>query len=194
MDTDSFVARRNWFLVAFLFVLPSGCGDHHGAPLDAGVDMTANLDSGGSTDDLSSPATDLAGAACNTVSNSAAVVQQVKVNQPMPTPMPGGAAIIPGTYYLTSSQIYQGAPAGVVPLQIKATHVIAGSTIQSVQEIVGSGNAAYTTMTFTTSGTTLTVTTTCGGTGTGMLGYDATSTSYTTYNDAGKTVNVWMKQ
>lgn len=141
-------------------------------------------------DMVGSASNDMAGGNCNALANSAPVVQQTVVAQPMPTASTGGT-IQPGTYYLTDSKIYQGAPPGVTPVQIQATQLVSGSTVQTVQHITGSPNSLYSTRTYGTAGTTLTITFTCGGTGTAMLGYDATSTQYTTYNDSAKTVNVW---
>jgi hypothetical protein len=131
--------------------------------------------------------------ACNSLVNAAPVVQQTVVNQPMPSPTNGGT-IASGTYYLTDSKIYQGAPPGEVPLQLQITQYISGATVQTTQHIMNSPNSTHDTRTYTVSGTMLTVTFTCGGTGMGNLGYDATPTQYTTYNGVGKTVNVWTRQ
>jgi hypothetical protein len=170
-----------------LVVLSGGCGDRSSDKRDSGA-------SDAGTADLAWPQDlalgDLAtGGACNTLSNAAPVVQQTMVNQPMPTPTIGGT-IAPGTYYLTDSRIYQGAPPGVMPTQVQATQLISGSTVQSVQRAMNSANG-YDTRSYSTSGTNLTITLVCGGKGTTTVGYDATATTYTTYNNAAKTVSVW---
>jgi hypothetical protein len=158
---------------------------------DAGPDLaTGGVDlasDGAAMPDLSSTPD---GGACNGIPNAAPVVQQVTVNQSMPSPTAGGT-IMSGTYYLTDSKIYQG---GGAPLQIQATQAIAGNVVQDVTHIGMAPNSTYDTRTYSTSGTTLTVTLTCGGSATFTFGFDATSTQYTTYNNTSKTVNVWSRQ
>ena len=152
--------------------------------------LSADSDLGSS--DLASGA-DMAPDICAMIANGASVVQQTMVAQTMPTPTMGGT-IAPGTYFLTDSKIYQGAPPGTTPVQLKATQLVSAGVIQSVQQIVGSSNSVYSTRTYMTSAMTLTLMSTCGVAGTASLGYDATATQYTTYNDSAKTVNVWTKQ
>ena len=172
--------------LGFVVVL-AACGDPHTAG-DAGSDAA--------TPDLDQASHDLAGVdmngVCNALANTAPVVQQTMVNSAMPTPTSGGT-IQPGTYYLTDSKIYQGAPAGVVPQQLQEVQMIFGSTIQTVSSVAGSADR-HDSRIFTVAGTALTITLSCGGSGSTSIGFDATSTQYTTYIDAAKTVNVWTKQ
>jgi hypothetical protein len=174
---------------AFYLAVSLACGCSSGdqtPPQDA---VKADLGSLGG--DLSVGDLAMTGA-CNSLVNAASLVQQTMVNQPMPSATMGGT-IQPGTYHLTDSKIYQGAPPGVVPLKLQVTQLISGSSVQAVQR-TGSSADTYTTSTYNSSGTTLSVTIVCGGAGMGNLGYDATGTQYTTYNDAAKTVNVWTRQ
>jgi len=131
--------------------------------------------------------------ACNAVVNTAAVIQQTKVNQAMPSPTTGGT-IAAGTYYLTDSKIYQGAPSGVVPLHIQATQSITGNNMQTVQHVGNSANSTRDTRSFATAGTSLSISLVCGGSGMGTLGYDVVGNQYITYNGAAKTVSVWTRQ
>jgi hypothetical protein len=184
--------KKHYALAAILLV--SGCGSKStggDAASNEPVDMLSASDL--SQSDLLGSTGDLAIDICAMISNTASLVQQTTVAQAMPTPTMGGS-IAPGTYYLTDSKIYQGAPPGTTPVQLKATQVVSSAAIQSVQQVVGAANSVYSTRTYATSGTTLNLTSTCGGTGSAMLGYDATPTQYTTYNDTAKTVNVWTKQ
>lgn len=160
------------------------------------TDLLAGTDLGGGEPDMTS--TDLAtpadgGGGCNTLLNAAAAVQQTMINQPMPTPTTGGT-IASGTYYLTSSAIYQGAPPGVTPMQLQATQSISGMTVQTVQRLGMAGNDLFDTRTYSTSGTTLSIVVTCGGSGSATAGFDATSTQYKTYNNSTKVVNTWTLQ
>jgi len=175
-------------LIGLLLVvgMVAGCG----GPASSGDAGAGDLAMAGA--DLLGAGSDMAGGACNSLVNAASVVQQTMVAQPMPSPTMGGT-IVPGTYYLTDSKIYQGAPPGTTALQLQATETVSTTTMDTVQYIVGASNSTFSTRSFSTSGTTLTVTFTCGGSGTAMLGYDATATQYTTYNNAAKTVNVWTK-
>ena len=143
--------------------------------------------------DLAPGGGDLAADVCAMIGNTAAFVQQAVVAQPMPSPTTGGT-IAPGTYYLTDSKIYQGAPPGETPVQLKATQLISATAIQRAQDVAGGSNTVYSTSTYATSGTTLTLTATCGATGTSTIGFDATPTQYTTYSDSAKTVNIWTRQ
>lgn len=185
--------------VALALVLGSlGCGSDVSPTIDASAAYDlSDLPSGEDllvAGDMVGVAIDDGGAGtCNSLVNTAAVVQQTVVNQPMPSPVAGGP-IASGMYYLTDSKIYQGAPPGVVPLQLQITQSVSGATVQTVQHIMNSPSSTHDTRTYTTAGTILTVSFTCGGNASGTLGYDATPTQYTTYNNGGKTVNVWTRQ
>jgi hypothetical protein len=190
------------FALTLATAFATGCGPDGGnqpsdlaSPADllmAGEDLGGAPDMAEAGTDLLSP--DLAGSnQCNfTISNPAAVVQQTMVAQPMPTATSGGS-IAAGTYYLTDSKIYQGAPAGTTPHQLQVTQIISGSSVQVAQYVVGSANTVYDYRNYSTSSTTLTITFPCGS-GSAMLGFDATPTQYTTYNYTGMVVNVYTKQ
>lgn len=143
--------------------------------------------------DLAMTPTQDGGGDCNSIANAAPVVQQTMVNQPMPSPSMGGV-IASGTYYLTDSKIYQGAPPGVVPLQLQITQVISGSNAQTVQRVNNAANSQRDARTYATNGTTLTLTIMCPAAASGTLGYDYIGNQLITYNSAAKTVNVWTKQ
>jgi hypothetical protein len=191
-------SRRCLVLVVFGLLVTSGCGDHPGSGGDAGV--SESNDFATTADDLSLSGTDMApapnggdgGSACNSLVNAAPIVKQTLVNQPMPSPTMGGT-IAPGTYYLTESKLYLGA--GMMPRQLQATQSINGTTVQTVQHTSNSPDSVHDTRMYTTAGTTLTITFICGGvTGMTTLGYDATPTQYTTYNNTSRLVNVWTRQ
>ena len=165
-------------LCALAFWLRYACGDHPVSSHTATPDDAASSNNEG---------------ACNNLVNTAPIVRQTFVNQPAPSPR-GGGAIVPGTYYLTDSKIYQGAPPGRGPLELQATQVIAGASMKTVQHVGNSANSIYDTRTYSSSATLLTVTFVCGGKGTQTVGFDATPSQYTTYNSTAKTVNIWTRQ
>ena len=110
----------------------------------------------------------------------------------MPAPTSGGT-IMPGTYYLTSSTLYQGSTQTSL-LAVQGTELISATEITRVENING-GADGYIDYAYTLSGTTLNATVDCAGsTATGSEGYDATSTGYTTYVAGSNTVNVWTRQ
>lgn len=190
------------FALTLAIAFVTGCGPDGGnqpPDLASPADLMPGDDLG-DVPDMAEAATDLLSAGdlagsnqCNfTISNPASVVQQTTVAQPMPTAASGGS-IAAGTYYLTDSKIYQGAPAGTTPHQLQVTQIISGSSVQVAQYVVGSANTVYDYRNYSTSGTTLTITFPCGS-GSAMLGFDATPTQYTTYNYTSMVVNVYTKQ
>jgi hypothetical protein len=136
---------------------------------------------------------DLAGppVACNMLQNSAPVILQTQVDQPMPPPKACGGAIAPGTYYLTSWTLYQGSISPPQKLQIMQS--ITESTIQQISSFMvidpktgmpRTDNVIDTRL-FATSGQMLTEYDVCGvlPPPTFTLQYDVTPTGYRTYAD-----------
>ena len=145
----------------------------------APVDMTASGPSPDATDVCSSQQTFFGKA-----------IQQTSVNMPMPTATSGGS-IVQGTYFLTASTIYQG---GAAPVMDLAYAAIKGSTVDYGEQFGAATGTSQTVRIFAISGKTLTSTIVCGGKGTFTYGLDTTATTFTTYDDTLKTVNVWTKQ
>ena len=108
-------------------------------------------------------------AACNTtVTNTAPVVVSTVLSGPAPTL--AGGSIVPGTYYVTGYQVLPSVDAGSNGIGLgswQETAMIAGTTITEVQATSGSldggvGPDQFTTFTFSTSGSSLSLTPACG--------------------------------
>jgi hypothetical protein len=174
---------RRWTLLTLLF---SACG----SPSTSPSDLAVAGDSAVPVLDMVVLSTDLAGR-CNNLNNSAPVIQETMVNQPMPMATVGGT-IASGLYYLTASTAYQGAATTVGSRKLQITELVNGATVEIVESVNGAvsdGNR-----TFSSSGTTLTDTSTCPGNFTVTFGVDGTSAKYTTYDYGVKVVYEWTRQ
>jgi len=127
--------------------------------------------------------------ACNALVNVAPAVSAMQVATE-PPPATGGA-VTDGTYHLSDLTIYTGAGghAGALPLQLRQTIAIHGTTADAVTEVNGKSQAQSTT--FVTSGTTATTGGTCPTVEPPQTGeFSATATSLVLFlvNDQGDTV------
>jgi len=126
---------------------------------------------------------------CNALVNAASEVTGMQVATEAPAAV--GGAVIDGTYHLTDLTIYTGAggQAGALPIQLKQTIAIHGTTADAITEVSGMSQAQSTT--FITSGTTATTAGTCPKVEAPQTGeYSATPTSLVLFlvNGQGKTV------
>ncbi len=159
-------------------VQDSGSGQDSAQATDSGSsqDSTAQgTDSGTSiTDGASGDA-----GACNTLANSGAPVQLMTSGAEPPSGT--GGTVVNGTYTLTSIVLYDGLQdAGMSPAA-SLTISISGDTVQSIASTSGQP-AVVETSTFTTSGTSFTLTQTCPGGGNVQTGtFTATATMLTLF-------------
>lgn len=149
------------------------------------TDGGSSMDAGGGND---AGASSDGGAMCN---NVAALGTPVDVTQMAADPPAAtGGTITPGTYVMTSSVEYTGPGGGTGPTGniTQQTLVITKSTATSgtaqVVDISYNGDSAQvnrSTVTFTTSGSTLSFTGACGMSGTGMTAYTVTGNTFIFY-------------
>jgi hypothetical protein len=128
-------------------------------------------------------------AACNALVNSAGLVVAMQIAANAPAPI--GGAIANGTYHLDDVTLYTGpgGATGALPLSIKQTIAINGSTADAIADF--NGKTVSATATFVASGTSVTSTGTCPSAGSPEIAtYSATATSVVMYkvNDVGQTV------
>jgi predicted dienelactone hydrolase len=132
------------------------------------------------------------GGACNSVVNDAPVVSPTLITGALPVGM--GGPIVEGTYFLTKYETNTSIP---TTLMLRVTVVIAGSTLQVVQEFSG-GAPTRTTFTMATSGNQITLTPTCRSgppdTSPTWTSYTATPASYTLYAGQAGVALTWTKQ
>lgn len=127
--------------------------------------------------------------ACNALVN---VAPQVTAMQVAAEPPPAtGGVVSDGTYHLADLTIYTGAggPSGALPLQLKQTIAIHGTSADAITEVSGKSQAQSTT--FVTAGTSVTTAGTCPNVDPPQAGeYSATASSLVLFlvNDQGKTV------
>lgn len=126
----------------------------------------------GDADSGPTPATD-AGSGCNTIAQAGSPVPEVAGAGTMPSP--AGGVIADGTYVLTSFEIYP--PGSVDPFQRTETFVFAGGTMESISRR-DSGPEERRSATYSTSGTTWSVSLTCPGTQSVEFEYTATPTTF----------------
>jgi hypothetical protein len=127
-----------------------------------------------------------AGTSCNTVNNGACPVVTQLATGSLPTFT--GGQIADGTYYLVGADSYGGAGAqGQVQ---RITMVFSAGTMQLVQDSDAQCNAAPTgTASYTTNGSTLSLTYSCPGAATAQVTYSATASQFV-YREAGSTSGV----
>jgi hypothetical protein len=184
----------------WLFVI-AGCNGAMSMP-DLAPDLAVAVDLATARDfampedlamsDLETP-TDFAGQ-CNAVANLAPVVTQTISGAAMPTP--SGGVITPGTYYLTDSTVYAGG--STTPFKLQLTWQLSSTTIARAQSL-NTGLTKRDSFTYTATGTTLSMTGTCGGSGNGNFGYDASigdaaTTTLRIYVPLASTVNTYTLQ
>lgn len=116
-------------------------------------------------------------AACAPAANVASIVN--KAHDPGPPPVMTGGAIADGTYVLTKMVQYNGEN-GNTPH--KETFVFAGGTGQTVSAADGTGPDIPIFFTYATAGNQLTLTFTCGLTGSVTMAYTVAGTDITTVN------------
>jgi hypothetical protein len=190
MTSSSF--RQVITIAACAFASTLGCSSSTDpAPLSADTgtasDTGTTEDTGtaadtGSTDDTgvatdTGTASDTGSAAetgdpCAPIANVGTTITKMTVATPPPT-MTGGT-IVDGTYALTAITKYNGVAGSVTH---KATLLLAGGKGQEVDSADGAADK-HTYFTYTTSGSELTMTAACGGTGNLTLKYTATPTTF----------------
>jgi hypothetical protein len=122
-------------------------------------------------------------AGCNNLANTAPSVQEENVSTAPPTPK--GGTIPDGKYFLTAAKVYTGPGGASGPTAVtdQLTDVVSAGTFQYVEAVTGgTGSGGVYSGTIATSGTTLTLTFTCGGTG---------KSAYSTFDSDGTTVTVY---
>jgi hypothetical protein len=153
------------------------------AESDTATSETAT-DTGAATD---TSAEDTAGA-CNTLANAAPEITSATTTAAMPAPT--GGTIVDGTYFLTASTVYESTSTGS---KLQETITIAGGTLSSVKRGV-TNPTDRTTWSYSTSGTTVTVTRTCPSSKTQMLGFTAGGATLTTFDTVANISKTYTKQ
>ena len=162
-----------------LFVLLAGCSSSS-PPASASDAETPGQDATGPSDGDSQDAGTDANPTCNTIANTAPVVQVTQIAADPPTPQ--GGTILSGTYWGTSLDIYTGpsGPAGTTGTW-QATALIAGETVQ----LVNSGQPLRRTITLTTADAGFASVDTCPDSQMAQGGYTATPTMLVIFLDGG---------
>ena len=166
-----------------------------GGGADAGSDTTTTGDTSGTDSSPTSDATDALADAdeaggCNTIDNAATKFTSTKSTAAMPTP--AGGTIVDGTYFETAETAYEASTAGPGG-DHQETNVIAAGKLEVVK--LGVTNPIdRTSWTFTTSGTTLTLTRTCPSAKTQPLGFTASGNTLMVFDSLAKTVKTYTKQ
>ena len=138
-----------------------------------GTDTASGTDTAGGTDTSGVDT----GAACTPITPAGAIIN--KDHDPGPPPAMTGGTIADGTYALTKMVQYNGETGNTAH---KDSMVFAGGNGQVAGLKDGTGPLQSAFFTFTTAGNELTLTMTCGGSGTVTLKYTATATTITTVN------------
>jgi hypothetical protein len=126
---------------------------------------------------------------CNVLVNGAAVVTANQVATEAPAP--AGGAVANGTYHLVDLTLYTGAggAVGPLPLSLKQTIAIHGSTADAISEV--SGKSADVSSTFVVAGTSVSLAQSCPSAKPAETAtFTASATSFVLFlvNDAGQTV------
>jgi hypothetical protein len=177
-----------------LFILLAGCGSSSppakASSPDASPDTSAAIDASApdsstpgdaatadeaTTEDDAGDAGD-AGPPCNTIANTAPVVDVTQIAADPPAPH--GGTIADGTYWETSLDIYTGpaGPAGMTGTS-QTTALIQGTTVQ----LVSDGQPTRRTITLTTADAGFTSIDSCPGSQISQGGYTATPTKLTIF-------------
>jgi hypothetical protein len=129
-------------------------------------------------------------ARCSDIVLAGETIPQVQGTGPLPTPM--GGTVVDGTYVLTKDEAF--APQTADPLaERRETIEIAGSAMRIVYVSNVSPLGVNGLANLTTSGTQLTITWTCAGTGSYTSGYTATATDLVLISPPGS-VSTFTKQ
>jgi hypothetical protein len=197
------------FAALALTFIASGCGDPDKAPQapgEAGAAGTSGsgsvAGSGGSagTDGTQAGTSGSGGSAgsepaCNDLELDAPAWGLTY--DPDPQPEPEGGEIAAGTYFLIEEIVYDTASGIEIPLA-RSKVVISGSTWQEVEGAPEAGDSSRDrrrTSTATVDGTHLTLTRTCGGTGTEEAEFTATDDSLQLFlTDAGRSIGAMFER
>jgi hypothetical protein len=141
-----------------------------------------------------SPGTPTEPAACNTIANDAKAISSIAVVA-NDAPAPTGGSIPSGTFHLAEITLYAGksGKAAVIPITLQGTVKVTGNTVEQVLDGTrpdGTTVAERSTESLTTSGSDVTFTKTCDGTGSRTGKFTASASELTLFlvNDVGQTV------
>lgn len=162
-------------------------------PKDASADTGTSSD--GSTADAADPpdagdaGVDAPSGACAPLTNDGPVLKTIQMIAAAP-PTPTGGTIPQGKFHLQEVTLYTGAngPSGALPITLQGTVMVKGSVIEQVLD--GQANEKTlnerASMTFVTSGTTLTLSRTCPSVASTKATFSATASSMLLFlpNDA----------
>ncbi len=144
-----------------------------------------------------------AGAACNTVANTATTIDRTQVAEVLPTADAAGGTFAPGTYFRTSTTVYTGVGGATGPngLTDKQTLVVsaassgAGAIVAQSAQSKNGGADEHGTLMGTPAGTTVTLVISCPVNAPfASFPYTATATGFTLYNTLENIVEVYAKQ
>lgn len=184
----------SFFLASFLFACGGSDGGSIALPTAQQTDPAPTDPKAGDPTPGDSDPQDPQPSTCNSLANDAQAIQSIAV-MAIDAPAPTGGTIPSGTFHLMGITLYAGKTGkpSSIPITLQSTVKVGGNIVEQVLDGTtpdGKTIAERSTESFTTSGSEVTFTKTCDGSGSRTATFTATSTELTMFlvNDVGQTV------